>query len=306
MPATTDTIQQAPQTPHSLMAATPSRHAPAIGPDPGDSILARQADAAAPFAADSLAICRVPEAASAESPSTAAPPPPPAWTTGLDPRPLPPGATSDMPALLGIGVIIAIVSLRRGTRLLSSAVHDLRPGVRPGRRYDERDSADRWCLAGIYALLVICCTILLAKVLEPMAPAAAAPGTKATLLLTLAVAGYFIFMLGAYNVTGYTFGDAHKRAAWLRSYNATQVPLALALAIPVTLAVFDPPAAPVALAIAAAMYAAARIAFFIKGFSIFYTNISSPLYFILYLCTLEITPMFILYSCALNIFGVDA
>ena len=304
MPATTDTIQQAPQTQHG-QAATPSRLAPATGPDPGDSILMRQADAAAPFAADSLAICRVPEAR-AEDAATAAPPPPPAWTTGLEPRPLPPGATSDMPALLGIGVIIAIVSLRRGTRLLSSALHDLRPGVRPGRRYDERDTADRWCLAGIYALLVICCTILITKVLEPMAPAAAAPGTKATLMLTLAVAGYFLFMLGAYNVTGYTFGDTHKRTAWLRAYNATQVPLALALAVPVTLAVFDPPAAPVALAIAAAMYAVARIAFFIKGFSIFYTNISSPLYFILYLCTLEITPMFILYSCALNIFGVDA
>ena len=113
-------------------------------------------------------------------------------------------------------------------------------------------------------------------------------------------------MLAGYNIVGYAFGDTHKRKAWLRAYNATQVPLALALTIPVTLAVFDPPAAGVALIIAAALCVLARIAFFIKGFSIFYINISSPFYFILYLCTLEITPVIFLYSCALKIVSVGA
>lgn len=318
MPATTDSIQlsghsDTPRIPVSAAVSTP-KHAKAdapatshvlTGPDPADSVLMH--DIHAPFTADSLAICHVPQPAKEQVRThTAVPPQPPAWTKGLEPRPLPPGANSDMPALLGIGVIIAIVSLRRGSRLLSTIGHDLRPGVRTTRRYDERDAADRWSLAGIYTLLIICCTILLTKALEPAIPSVADLGTVPTLLLTLAVGAYFLVMLAGYNIVGYTFGDTHKRAAWLRAYNATQVPLALALTMPVTLAVFDPPASGVALIIAAAMYGVARIAFFIKGFSIFYTNISSPFYFILYLCTLEITPVIFLYSCALKIVSVGA
>lgn len=313
MPATTDTIQHFghrdnPRIPVPA-AVSSSKHISAdahattsalIGPDPADSVLMQ--DIHAPFTADSLAICHIPQPTKKQVRThTAVPPQPPAWTKGLEPRPLPPGANSDMPALLGIGVIVAIVSLRRGSRLLSSIGHDLRPGVRATRRYDERDAADRWSLAGIYTLLIICCTILLSKALEPSVPSVADLGTGPTLLMTLAVGAYFLFKLAGYNVVGYTFGDTHKREAWLRAYNATQVPLALALTMPVTLAVFDPPASGVALIIAAMLYTLARIAFFIKGFSIFYTNISSPFYFILYLCTLEITPVIFLYSCALKI-----
>ena len=276
-----------------------------MGPDPTDSVFMQ--DMHAPFTADSLAICHVSQSTQKQSHThTAVPPQPPAWTKGLEPRPLPPGANSDIPALLGIGIVLAIISLRRGTRLLSSIGHDLRPGVRATRRYDERDAADRWSLAGIYTLLVICCTILLTKALEPSIATVSDLGTVPVLLLTLAVGAYFLFMLAGYNIVGYAFGDTHKRKAWLRAYNATQVPLALALTIPVTLAVFDPPAAGVALIIAAALCVLARIAFFIKGFSIFYINISSPFYFILYLCTLEITPVIFLYSCALKIVSVGA
>ncbi len=316
MPVTTDTIQHIghsnnPRIPvpaavsTSKHVATDAHTAVFIGPDPADSMLMQ--DIHAPFTADSLAICYVPQPAKKQVRThTAVPPQPPAWTKGLEPRPLPPGANSDMPALLGIGVIVAIVSLRRGSRLLSSIGHDLRPGVRATRRYDERDAADRWSLAGIYTLLIICCTILLSKALESSVPSVADLGTVPTLLLTLAVGAYFLFMLAGYNIVGYAFGDTHKREAWLRAYNATQVPLALALTMPVTLAVFDPPASGVALIIAAVLYILARIAFFIKGFSIFYTNISSPFYFILYLCTLEITPVIFLYSCALKIVSVGA
>ena len=318
MPVKTDSIQHighsdTPRIPVSAevsmsdhaTADTPVTTSALIGPDPADSVLMQ--DVHASFTADSLAICHVPQPARKQARvHTAVPPQPPAWTKGLEPRPLPPGAVSDMPALLGIGVIIAVVSLRRGTRLLSSIGHDLRPGVRTTRRYDERDAADRWSLAGIYALLIICCTILLSKALEISIPSVADLGTVPTLLLTLAVGVYFLFMLTGYNVVGYAFGDTHKREAWLRAYNATQVPLALALTMPVTLALFDPPAAGVALIIAAVLYGLARIAFFIKGFSIFYTNISSPFYFILYLCTLEITPVIFLYSCALQIVSIGA
>ncbi|MDE6655263.1 MAG: DUF4271 domain-containing protein [Muribaculaceae bacterium] len=41
--------------------------------------------------------------------------------------------------------------------------------------------------------------------------------------------------------------------------------------------------------------------FIIKGFRIFYHKIWSLLYFILYLCTLEIVPLIILYLTALSL-----
>lgn len=283
--------------------ATPKAAAPLVGPDPGDSVLMQRALHARGLELDSLAICRVP-AAKDTIIEKATPPPPPAWTTGMEPRPLPPGAKSDLPAFIGVGVVIAIVSLSRGAHLFSSIVHDLRPGARTGRRYDERDVSDRWCLAGIYALLIICSAILLSKFVTYIHPEAAGIDTVDVLYLTFAMCGYYLFKLFGYNIAGYAFGDTTQRAAWLRAYNATQMPLALALIVPVTLVVFDPLAVSEAMIVAAALVVVARIAFFVKGFSIFYINISSPFYFILYLCTLEITPIIVLYSCALKIVSV--
>ncbi|MCH5320108.1 MAG: DUF4271 domain-containing protein, partial [Paramuribaculum sp.] len=46
------------------------------------------------------------------------------------------------------------------------------------------------------------------------------------------------------------------------------------------------------------LYVLARIMFIVKGFRIFYTNSASIVYFILYLCSLEIVPVTIFFYLA--------
>ena len=50
------------------------------------------------------------------------------------------------------------------------------------------------------------------------------------------------------------------------------------------------------------VYFVARIMFIVKGIRIFYNKITSILYFILYLCTLEIIPLILVYKCSVSEF----
>ena len=73
--------------------------------------------------------------------------------------------------------------------------------------------------------------------------------------------------------------------------NASQMLLGVVLTVPTLVALFYPGVSGVMLAIAAGLYILSRICYISKGFRIFYNNFPSLLYFILYLCTLEIIPV---------------
>lgn len=115
------------------------------------------------------------------------------------------------------------------------------------------------------------------------------------------MAAYYIFQLAAYNTVGYIFTSTERRSAWIAGFNASQSMLGIALIIPVLLAVFYPAADKAVIVIAASLYFIARLLFIVKGFRIFFINFSSLLYFILYLCTLEIIPALFVYKMALII-----
>lgn len=115
------------------------------------------------------------------------------------------------------------------------------------------------------------------------------------------MAAYYIFQLAAYNTVGYIFTSSERRVAWIAGFNASQSMLGLALIIPVLLAVFYPSADKAVIVIAATLYFIARLLFIVKGFRIFFINFSSLLYFILYLCALEIIPVLFVYKMALMI-----
>lgn len=54
---------------------------------------------------------------------------------------------------------------------------------------------------------------------------------------------------------------------------------------------------------AALIYLISRILFIYKGFKIFYRNILDLFYFIVYLCALEITPLFWVYRSSILIYN---
>ncbi|MDE5568563.1 MAG: DUF4271 domain-containing protein [Muribaculaceae bacterium] len=112
---------------------------------------------------------------------------------------------------------------------------------------------------------------------------------------------YYIFQLCVYGVTGYTFAGPEGSRRWIRYLNATQSLAGVALMIPALLVLFYPNLSETSVAVAGFIYFTARLTFIWKGFSIFYNNIFSLVYFILYLCALEIIPLIYVFQLALLI-----
>ena len=94
-----------------------------------------------------------------------------------------------------------------------------------------------------------------------------------------------------YKVLGYTFLDAVGSKLWIDGFKASQSFLGLTLLPVLVLLMLYPAHSKMLLSIAASLYLVARLIFIFKGFRIFYGNLSSIVYFLLYLCAVEIVPL---------------
>jgi hypothetical protein len=107
-----------------------------------------------------------------------------------------------------------------------------------------------------------------------------------------------------YKVLGYTFSDKQGTKLWIDGFKATQAFLGLLLLPVLILLMLYPYHGKLLLSIAASLYLIARLVFIFKGFRIFYGNLSSILYFLLYLCAVEIVPLAIMASVTYWISGI--
>ncbi len=126
-------------------------------------------------------------------------------------------------------------------------------------------------------------------------------GACAMMALT---AAYYVFQLCAYGAVGNTFATADESRQWIDGFCATQAYLGIALALPAVLTVCCPEWDKILSIVSLSIYEALHLVFILKGFKIFYRTIGSLLYFILYLCTLEILPQIAIYRLALYISDV--
>ncbi len=113
--------------------------------------------------------------------------------------------------------------------------------------------------------------------------------------VTLVALLYYLWQLAAYRTVGYVFTDKVSSRLWLKGFNASQSLLGLALVAPALVVLFNPGAVVVVFPMGVLFYFMARFIFICKGFRLFYDNFGSLIYFILYLCTLEIVPLVLLY-----------
>lgn len=117
------------------------------------------------------------------------------------------------------------------------------------------------------------------------------------LVLTLIAGLYYLWQLLTFRLVGYVFTDRFSAWQWLKGFSASQSLLGMTLVIPALLVLFNPAQAQVVVLTAIVCYVLTRLIFIFKGFRLFYDNFGSLLYFILYLCTLEIVPPVIIYRC---------
>ena len=108
--------------------------------------------------------------------------------------------------------------------------------------------------------------------------------------------GFYCAQWVIYKVLGYTFSDKVGSKLWIDGFKSSQSLLGLVLLPVLVLWMLYPSSGKLLFTIASTLYVCARLIFIYKGFRIFYGNLSSILYFILYLCAVEIVPLAIMVS----------
>lgn len=117
------------------------------------------------------------------------------------------------------------------------------------------------------------------------------PAAQTFGLYTLLAIAFNVFSVAACSVVGYTFTSHAMAVQWRRGLYSSQAMLGILLLVPAVIVIVRPNASTVCVGIGVTLYILARLLYIFKGIRIFYTHFYSWVFFILYLCTLEIIPI---------------
>jgi len=228
----------------------------------------------------------------------------PAWQSGIEggARPFSVAGDSGVLTLVTICFVLLTLNHRNCMRLLRSFADII---TKPRRRSNALD--DNTANESRTELLMLFQTCVLEAILLYVAigtPHAGGPALLYVGVLTGVTVAYYIFQAVAYMTVGYVFAPRGYTAPLLRSFNATQSVMGMALLVPALATLFYPAMATAMMFSSAALYVIARILFIRVGFRIFYHNFSSLLYFFLYLCTLEMIPLVVVFRTAVSLSNI--
>lgn len=227
-----------------------------------------------------------------------------AYVSGVEPETLTPlpGYDSGVMCMMVVIFLIITANCRHYSTFLKSFATDLFSVRQRANAFNDNHTvSETRMLVSLIILTCVCEGILLFSAIVSRGGGIESGAFQAVGLLSLLSGAYYAWQLLAYRTVGYIFAKDYSTSQWLRGFNASQSLLGLGLVVPAMVTLFNPGLSPLLLSISVFLYATARLIFISKGFRIFYDNYSSLVYFILYLCTLEIIPPIILYRIALNL-----
>lgn len=196
-------------------------------------------------------------------------------------------------------IMLVVFNINSCRRVISNIPGDLLKVRQRNNNFDDHTASE----TRIYILIIILMCFSQAILMLAAAGGIAIARTSPMAMLSLAgiAASFYIAQTATYFVIGYAFVDMTATRQWIRGFNASQALLSLLLIVPALLAVIYPDTAAMMVTIGLTAYILSRILFIIKGFRIFYNKIPSLLYFILYLCAIEIVPLMIIGAVAKGI-----
>ncbi|MBQ9217163.1 MAG: DUF4271 domain-containing protein [Muribaculaceae bacterium] len=112
---------------------------------------------------------------------------------------------------------------------------------------------------------------------------------------------FYLVQIVVYHLLGFIFSDRDSTRVWLDGFKASQSLLGLLLFPAVAVSLAAPQTVKGVLILASILYICTRFIFICKGFRIFYSNLLSLVYFILYLCSVEIVPLSITYRVTMQL-----
>lgn len=204
------------------------------------------------------------------------------------------GVDSGVVSILVVMFLIVTFSFKHFISVYRSLFQDLYMVRKRENAFDEHTAGESTTIMALSFQTALCQAILFFAALNIKTPTAEATTFPMLAGLTAMTLALFIFQLAAFRTIAYAFTEPFLGSQWIKGLKATQALMGFLLLIPALIVLFYPAAAPAMVTLAAIIYVAMRIMLIIKGFRIFYDNFLSLIYFILYLCALEIVPLLIL------------
>ncbi len=196
--------------------------------------------------------------------------------------------------LLMAAIFFIAISYRTGYRYLENFAHNMFSVKRRENLFDDHTVNDTAIMSALVANTCIMEGLLLFYGITAAVPGIATAMQARVWLYVGALTGctlaFYALQLLLYNLLGYVFADRTATKLWVAGYNATQSLLGLALLPVVVVTLVYPATIGTTLTVAAVLYVCSRIVFVSKGFRLFFSDFRASLYFILYLCSVEIVP----------------
>ena len=210
--------------------------------------------------------------------------------------------------LLMTGLIAVALCYHTGYKYIENFFHYMFSTRRRENLFEDHTVNETSILAALIANTCIVEGFIIYFAVQLLRPELA-PSLRDSVFLHIAsfcalAAGFYTTQWLVYKVLGYTFSDKEGTRLWLDGFKSSQSLLGLVLLPVLVLLLVYTAHGKMLLYIAALLYLVVRLIFIYKGFRIFYSNLSSVLYFILYLCAVEIAPLVIMTGVTIWICGI--
>ena len=210
--------------------------------------------------------------------------------------------------LLVLSVVFLItVSYRKGYKYVADFFHNITSVREHQNMFEDHTVKETQIMTALTANTCIFEGIILFEAfifLHPGTIGTEMPVFKFIGALAAFAAAFHLLQLGLCYLLGFIFSDKLSTKLWLDGFKAAQSMLGTVLAPVAFVMMLCPDCIKTCLFIAVFLYFTARIIIICKAFRIFFNNLQSLLYFILYLCSVEIVPVILSFAGAMNLCGI--
>ena len=210
--------------------------------------------------------------------------------------------SSGVMAMLLLAILAVVVSYRSGYKYVHNMWHNIF-SVKM-RDFEDHTLDETWILVTLVLNSCVVQGVFLFCAVTRDAALYAHTNPRLFLyvgLLSAVALVYYLCQLGLYRLLGYVFGTPEQTESVLNGFKAITSLVGLLLLPEVMVMLTFPHTTETMLIVGAISYLCARVVFIIKGFRIFYYNLLSSVYFILYLCAVEIVPPIIVWVISMNV-----
>lgn len=208
--------------------------------------------------------------------------------------------------MTGILLLFCIIcfKFRKNVKFIRVLIRDLVSTRERGNMFDDT-VREKTFLALLNAVCAFCMGLLLVYAPDPGNITAIPSNTAAHIAVCMGLSAiYCLIQPLAYLLVGSIFSNLSTALLWTRGFLACQSLLAIMLLLPSTMLLFYTSWTLQILCVCVILIIAARIIFIWRGLRIFFTQNSSLLIFLCYLCSMEIAPLLIMYASSFELYSL--